>query len=96
VPVRRMIVDTDGGIDDASALWWALASPDVDLLGVTTVHGNIDAETAAANVCRILEAAGHADIPVAVGADEPFAEAPEMRAADFIHGSDGIGDSGRP
>ena len=92
----RMIIDTDGGIDDASALWWALESPDVELVGVTTVHGNIDSATAAANVCRILEAAGRADIPVAVGADEAFAEAPEMRPADFIHGTDGIGETGRP
>ena len=92
----RMIIDTDGGIDDASALWWALESPDVDLVGVTTVHGNIDSVTAAANVCRILEAAGRPDVPVAVGADEAFAEAPEMRPADFIHGADGIGETGRP
>ena len=91
-----MIIDTDGGIDDASAIWWALESPEVDVVGITTVHGNIDAVTAAANVCRILEAAGRPEIPVAVGADLPFAEAPEMRPADFIHGTDGIGDTGRP
>jgi purine nucleosidase len=91
-----MVIDTDGGIDDASALWWALTSPEVELVGVTTVHGNIDAVTAAANVCRILEAAGRPDIPVAVGADEPFAEAPEMRPADFIHCTDGIGEANRP
>jgi len=92
----RMVVDTDGGIDDASALWWALTSPDVDLVGVTTVHGNLDATTAAANVCRVLEAAGRPDIPVAVGAEAPFAPAPELRVADFIHGRDGLGDTGRP
>jgi purine nucleosidase len=92
----RMVVDTDGGIDDASAIWWALTHPDVDVIGITTVHGNVDSATAAANVCRILEAAGRADVPVAVGADEPFAEAPEMRVADFIHGVDGIGETGRP
>ena len=91
-----MIIDTDGGIDDASAIWWALESPEVEVVGITTVHGNIDAVTAAANVCRILEAAGRVEIPVAVGADVPFAEAPEMRPADFIHGTDGIGDTGRP
>jgi len=91
-----MIIDTDGGIDDASAIWWALESPEVEVVGITTVHGNIDAVTAAANVCRILEAAGRVEIPVAVGADVPFAEAPEMRPADFIHGNDGIGDTGRP
>ncbi len=92
----KMVVDTDGGIDDASALWWALTTPDVDVVGITTVHGNIDSPTAAANVCRILHLVGRDDIPVAVGADDPFAEAPEMRAADFIHGTDGVGETGRP
>ena len=96
----RMIIDTDGGIDDASALWWVLSAAavaaGVEVVGITTVHGNIDAGTAAQNVCRILEAAGRADIPVAVGADEPFAPAPEMRAADFIHGVDGLGETHLP
>jgi purine nucleosidase len=91
-----MIIDTDGGIDDASAIWWALESPEVEVVGITTVHGNVDAVTAGANVCRILEAAGRVEVPVAVGADLPFAEAPDMRPADFIHGTDGIGDTGRP
>ena len=45
-----MIIDTDGGIDDASAIWWALESPEVEVVGITTVHGNIDAVSAAANV----------------------------------------------
>ena len=92
----RLLIDTDGGIDDASALWWALTTPGVEVVGITAVHGNVDVDTAAANVCRILETAGHPEVPVAVGAAEPFAAAPEMRRADFIHGADGIGDTGRP
>ena len=63
----RLIVDTDGGVDDAVALWWALTAPDAEVLGITVVHGNVAVDQAAANVCRILEAAGRPDIPVAVG-----------------------------
>lgn len=92
--MARLVIDTDGGIDDASAIWWALTRPDVEVAAITTVHGNIDAGTAAANVCRILHAAGRPDVPVAVGADTPFGPAPEMRAADFIHGTDGLGETG--
>lgn len=95
-PGRPVVVDTDGGVDDAAALWWALTSGHLDVRAVTTVHGNIDAVTAAANVCRVLEAAGRPDIPVGVGADEPFGPAPEMRAADFIHGADGMGEAAHP
>ncbi|MEZ5219739.1 MAG: nucleoside hydrolase [Ilumatobacteraceae bacterium] len=92
----RLLIDTDGGIDDAVALWWALTAPDVEVVAITTVHGNVDVETATANVCRILEAAGAPDIPVAGGANEPFGPAPDLRPADFIHGTDGLGETFRP
>jgi len=92
----RMIIDTDGGVDDAAALWWALTAADVDLVGITVVHGNVPVEVAAGNVCRVLEAAGRPDIPVAVGFDEPFGPAPDLRPADFIHGADGLGNTNRP
>ena len=52
------MIDTDPGIDDAVALWWALTSPAVDVVAVTAVHGNVGVGLAAANAARILEAAG--------------------------------------
>jgi purine nucleosidase len=91
-----VIIDTDGGVDDAAALWWALTSPLVDVVAITTVWGNVGHDLATANVCRVLHAAGRDDIPVAVGAGGPVGPAPELRVPDFIHGADGLGDTNRP
>ncbi len=93
VPV---IVDTDGGVDDAAALWFAATAPDVELVAVTVVHGNVDVGVAAANVCRVLEAAGRPDVPVVVGEPAPLGPVPVLRRADFIHGTDGLGETHRP
>jgi purine nucleosidase len=90
-----MVIDTDGGVDDAAAIAWAATSPHVELLAVTAVHGNVDPHRGAANVCRVLEAVGRADIPVAVGADGPVGRVPTLRPADFIHGVDGLGNTHR-
>lgn len=94
-PVTRMILDTDGGVDDAVALWWALTAPGVDVVAITTVHGNVGVEQATTNVCRILEAAGRGDVPVGVGAADPLGPVPDLRPADFIHGADGLGNTNR-
>ena len=93
---RPVIIDTDGGVDDAAALWWALTSPLVEVVAITTVWGNVGLDLATANVCRVLHAAGRDDIPVAVGAAGPVGPAPELRVPDFIHGADGLGDTNRP
>ncbi len=90
---RAVIIDTDGGIDDAAAIWWALTDPRIDLIAVTTVRGVVTAREAARNVLLILEAAGQPDIPVAVGADDRVGAAPDMRSAAFIHGEDGLGNT---
>jgi purine nucleosidase len=92
---RRLVIDTDGGVDDAAALWWAVTNPHVDLLAVTTVRGVVSAAAAADNVLLVLEAAGRSDIPVVVGADGPTGPAPELRPATFIHGEDGLGNTRR-
>jgi purine nucleosidase len=92
---RRLVIDTDGGVDDAAALWWAVTNPRVDLLAVTTVRGVVSARAAAENVLLLLEAAGRSDIPVAVGADRPMGPAPDLRPATFIHGEDGLGNTRR-
>jgi len=91
-----LVIDTDCGIDDAVALWWAVTSPHVELLGISTIWGNVDVRTAATNVCRILHAAERADISVAIGRGEPWGPRPQLRPADFIHGADGIADLGWP
>ncbi len=93
VPV---VIDTDPGVDDAVALWWALTSPAFDVVAVTTVHGNVDVELAAANAARILHAAGRPDIPVAVGEAVPIGGAPVYDHPLWIHGGDGLGDIDLP
>ena len=93
---RPIVIDTDGGVDDAAALWWALTSPTVEIVAITTVWGNVGIEIATANICRILHAAGRDDIPVAIGAGAAVGPAPELRIPDFIHGSDGLGNTNRP
>lgn len=90
-----VVIDTDGGIDDAAALWWALQSPALDVVAITSVWGNVDVEVAAANVCRVLHAVGRPDIPVTVGLPRPILPAPSFPRADFIHGVDGVGNTGR-
>lgn len=89
-----LIIDTDGGIDDAVALWWALTNPDVDVRAVTTVHGNVDLDRVVANIAIVLHAAGRTDIPVGVGEAHAVGPAPELLRASFIHGFDGLGDCG--
>ncbi|MGH2946739.1 MAG: nucleoside hydrolase [Solirubrobacteraceae bacterium] len=84
VPV---LIDCDPGHDDAMALLLALASPELELLGVTTVHGNQTLEKTTANALRVLEFAS-ADVPVAAGADRPLVRPPAV-AAD-VHGETGL------
>ena len=93
---RAVIIDTDCGVDDAAALWWALTDPRLDVIGITTVWGNTGVVGAAANVGHVLDAAGRSDIPIALGATGPIGLAPELRAPDFIHGDDGLGNTFRP
>jgi len=73
VPV---VIDTDGGVDDAVALWWAATHPDIDLLAVTIVGGNVPRDVATGAVLRVLHAAGRPDVPVAIGLDGPVGPAP--------------------
>jgi inosine-uridine nucleoside N-ribohydrolase len=85
VPV---LIDCDPGHDDAIALLLALASPELELLGVTTVAGNTTIENATANAIRVLELAGRGDVPVAAGADRPLVREPY--AAVYVHGESGM------
>jgi inosine-uridine nucleoside N-ribohydrolase len=91
-----VVIDTDPGVDDAVALWWALTSPEIDVVALTAVHGNVDVELAAANALRIVHAAGRPEVPVAVGAAGPVAAAPVTGFPLWIHGRDGLGEIDLP
>jgi len=86
---HKVIFDTDPGVDDAIALYFALAHPDIDVIGITTTFGNVSVQQATANALYLTRSAGH-DIPVAQGVQVPMYKAPGKHP-DFIHGSDGLG-----
>lgn len=90
--VRRFIVDTDTGIDDALALLVLASFPDVEIVGVTTTHGNCQADQAARNARYVLDLAGLRDVPVAMGLPSPLVKA--LDVADYVHGADGVGNTG--
>jgi pyrimidine-specific ribonucleoside hydrolase len=83
-----IILDCDPGHDDAIALLLALASSELDLLGVTTTYGNQTLEKTTANALRVLELAGRGDIPVASGADAPLERS--LVVAAHVHGESGL------
>jgi inosine-uridine nucleoside N-ribohydrolase len=83
-----VLIDCDPGHDDAMAILLALASPELDVIGVTTVHGNQTLDKTTANALRVLELAGRADVPVAAGAERPLIREPVV-AAD-AHGESGL------
>ena len=83
-----VILDCDPGHDDAIALLLALASPEIELLAVTTVAGNSTLERTTANALRVLDLAGRPDVPVAAGADVPLVR-PRV-IADHVHGASGL------
>ncbi len=87
---RRIIIDTDPGIDDAMAIFYALESPELEVVGLTTVFGNSHTHVTTPNALRLLEIAGRSDVPVAAGADRPLAMA-YRGPADFVHGEDSQG-----
>jgi len=83
-----LLIDCDPGHDDAMAPLRALASPECELLGVSTVAGNQTLEKTTANALRVLEFAGRGDVPVAAGADRPLVRA--LRVAADVHGETGL------
>jgi inosine-uridine nucleoside N-ribohydrolase len=83
-----ILIDCDPGHDDAIALLLALASPEVELLGVTTVAGNQTLAKTTANAIRVLELVGRGDVPVAAGADRPLVREPFVAA--YVHGETGL------
>ena len=83
-----VLVDCDPGQDDALALLLALASPELELLGVTTVAGNQTIDKVTANAIKVLELAGRGDVPVAAGAERPLAR--DLVTAADAHGETGL------
>jgi inosine-uridine nucleoside N-ribohydrolase len=88
--VRRVVLDVDTGIDDALALLYAVAHPDVELCGVTTVVGNVPADVAARSSAAVLARAGASDVPIAIGATRTLTGAGSRRGP-TNHGPDGLG-----
>jgi inosine-uridine nucleoside N-ribohydrolase len=83
-----IILDCDPGHDDAIAILLALASPEVELLGITTVHGNQTLDKTTRNALKVLELVGCGDVPVARGAERPLVR--ELTVADHVHGESGL------
>ena len=89
--MKRVIIDCDPGIDDTAAILLALASPELEVVAVTTTYGNASVETCTANARRVLSAAGRSDIPVFMGAGKPLLRPANEGWASHIHGGDGLG-----
>jgi purine nucleosidase len=90
-----ILLDCDTGIDDALTLLYLAAkvrAGEAELVAAGTVHGNVPPDVGALNTLRVLERAGLAGVPVAVGAVAPMAQ--PARYAQEFHGADGLGDSG--
>jgi inosine-uridine nucleoside N-ribohydrolase len=84
----KIVIDCDPGHDDAIAILLALASPELELVGVTTVAGNQTLDKTTRNALVTLEVGGRPDIPVAAGADAPLSR--ELRTAAHVHGETGL------
>ena len=90
-PARHLVIyDTDPGVDDAMALYYALAHPAIEVLGLTTTFGNVTVEQAAANALYLLAICGRSGIAVTQGVAAPLVKAGEAPPA-HIHGADGLG-----
>lgn len=86
---KKVILDVDTGVDDALGILLAIRSGEMDILGITTVNGNVSLEQATVNTCKILQLAEAEHIPVVKGAERPL-----LRSTYFehrVHGKDGLG-----
>ena len=87
--MRKVIIDCDPGQDDAVALFLAMSAPDeLDILGVTTVAGNVPLELTQRNARMMCDIAGRNDLPVYAGCERPMVLEPIT--AEYIHGNTGI------
>ncbi|MDO9398859.1 MAG: nucleoside hydrolase [Herbiconiux sp.] len=88
-----VLLDVDTGLDDAMAILFAVAHPDVELIGITCVAGNTSLENVVANTLKVLDVAEAPEVPVAAGSRRPLIE---PARASHVHGGDGLGDLGLP
>jgi len=88
VKKKPIILDVDPGHDDAVAIMLACGAPDLDLLAVTTVAGNVPLEKTTRNALRVLSLISHTGVPVAAGASSPLHR--PLRTAEDIHGESGL------
>jgi pyrimidine-specific ribonucleoside hydrolase len=86
---RRIILDTDPGVDDAMAIFLALRSPELKVEAITAVSGNVPLEMTLPNALRLVEIAGRTDVPVAGGASVPLVR--RLITAKYVHGNNGLG-----
>jgi purine nucleosidase len=91
---QKIIIDCDPGVDDAIAIILAMEYSDFEILGITTVFGNAAADQATVNALRIVELSGE-NIPVYAGAERPLV-IPQSNPPDFVHGTDGLGNTSQP
>ncbi|XP_031440064.1 inosine-uridine preferring nucleoside hydrolase isoform X2 [Clupea harengus] len=91
---KKLLIDVDCGVDDAQAIMIALAARNVQVLGITCVHGNTIVENVCKNVLRVLKVCGRLEIPVFKGTSKPILGV-SIDAGHF-HGQDGLGDSPDP
>lgn len=89
--MQKVIIDTDPGIDDSLALLVALKSPELDVIAITVVEGNVPTKIGVQNTLKVLEEVGRTDVPVFEGAHEPLQH--EYISAQDTHGLDGLGQS---
>jgi inosine-uridine nucleoside N-ribohydrolase len=92
--LKRILLDTDPGVDDALAFLLAFSSPEIKVEAVTTVDGNVDVDRGTRNAKQLLEFLGRSDVPLARGADHPLLA--EMGDAEEFHGETGLMDAKLP
>lgn len=89
---KKIIIDTDPGIDDAQALCYAFGHSELEVIALTTVFGNVSVDRATANTLKLCDLCDQHHIPVAKGHATPFRITPNP-FPDFVHGENGFGDS---
>lgn len=88
---KKVIIDCDPGIDDALAIILALKSKEIEVIGITTVSGNVESLQGAKNALKVLKLLGRLDIPVYLGESKPVKR--ELVTAQDTHGEDGLGET---
>ncbi|MBA2596582.1 MAG: nucleoside hydrolase, partial [Chloroflexia bacterium] len=88
---KKIFIDTDPGIDDSMGILLAFASPEVEIAGFSAVYGNTGVDVTAKNALRLVELAGHPEIPVAAGAEKPLLR-PFTGKGWHVHGKNGLGE----